>query len=334
MQSLSHKAIQIGELKLNGFVYIPPMAGVTDLSYRLLCREYDPDVLLSTEMLSARSLTYAHKKGAHHQHTKRLEIPEGDELTGVQIFGHEPEVMADAARIATESGAKFIDINMGCPVAKIVNGMDGAALMKEPELARAIAKTVLAATDLPVTIKTRLGWCGNSLNAPDLARSFEDLGIKALTIHGRTREQKYTGEASWEEIKKVVDAVAIPVFANGDIKNLDDALRALEVTGAEGLAIARATMGKPWLSKQVNHYIKTGEKLADPSPTEKLDLALKHCKLLIENKGERIGIQESRRHVNNYTAGMTGASAVRSQVVQAKSYTEVEEAIENYKSSQ
>lgn len=307
------------------------MAGVTDLSYRLLCREYDQDVLLSTEMLSSRSLTYAHAKGAHHGHTKRLEIPEGDELTGVQIFGHEPEVMAEAAEIATEAGAKFIDINMGCPVAKIVNGKDGAALMKEPELAQEIAKAVLKATHLPVTIKTRLGWCENSLNAPELAKAFEGLGIKALTIHGRTREQKYTGEASWDAIKEVVDSVSIPVFANGDIKGLDDAIRALEVTGAEGLAIARATMGKPWLSKQVNHYIRTGEKLDDPSPEEKLNLALRHCKLLIENKGEYIGIQESRRHVTNYTAGMPNASSVRSQVVKANSYKEVEEAIEAYK---
>jgi len=327
---LSTKAIEIGELKLNGYVYIPPMAGVTDLAYRLLCREYDPDVLLSTEMLSSRSLTYAHKKGAHHGHTKRLDIPEGDPLTGVQIFGHEPEVMAEAAQIATDAGAKFIDINMGCPVAKIVNGKDGAALMKEPELACDIARAVLKATKLPVTIKTRLGWCGNSLNAAQLARAFEDLGINALTIHGRTREQKYSGQASWESIKEVVDAISIPVFANGDIKGLDDAIRALEVTGAQGLAIARATMGKPWLSKQVNHYIRTGERLEDPSPEEKLRLALRHCKLLIENKGEYIGIQESRRHVTNYTAGMTGASKLRAQIVQAKSYEEVEEAIEAY----
>lgn len=330
MPKAEHKAIQIGDLKLNGFVYIPPMAGVTDLAYRSLCREYDPDVLLSTEMLSSRSLTYAHSKGTHHEHTKRLEIPDGDTLTGVQIFGHEPEVMAEAARIATEAGAKFIDINMGCPVAKIVNGKDGAALMKEPELARDIAKAVIAATQLPVTIKTRLGWCENSLNAPDLARSFEDLGIKALTIHGRTRQQKYTGTANWEEIRKVVDSVTIPVFANGDIKNLDDALKALEVTGAQGLAIARATMGKPWLSHQVNHYIRTGIKLDDPSPIEKLRLALKHCKLLIENKGTHTGIQESRRHVTNYTAGMPGASALRAQIIKANSYEEVEEVIEEY----
>lgn len=309
------------------------MAGVTDCVYRTLCRDFDPDVLLSTEMLSSKSLTYAHTKGKHHQHRQRLEIPEGDELTGVQIFGHEPKVMADAAEIATEAGAKFIDINMGCPVPKIVKGMDGAALMKEPKLACQIVREVIAATHLPVTVKTRLGWCKNSLNAPELCQSFEELGVAALTIHGRTREQKYTGEADWEAINNVVRHVSIPVFANGDIKNLDDALEALEITEAQGLAIARATMGKPWLSKQVNHYIKTGKKLPDPSSEEKLDLALKHCKLLIENKGEYIGIQESRRHVSNYTTKMRNASSIRKKVIQANSYKEIEEAIEEFKLS-
>jgi tRNA-dihydrouridine synthase B len=323
-------SIKIGELELCGFVYIPPMAGVTDLAYRMLCREFDADVLLSTEMLSSRSLTYAHSKGSQHGHTKRLDIPQDDALTGVQLFGHEPEVMAKAAMIATEAGAKFIDINMGCPVAKIVNGRDGAALMKEPELAKDIVREVIKATSLPVTVKTRLGWCGNSLNAPDLVKSFEDLGVQALTIHGRTREQKYSGRANWDEIARVVEAVRIPVFANGDIKTLDDAILCLEQTGAPGLAIARGTMGKPWFSKQVNHYIKTGERLPDPDIKEKLNLALKHCQLLVEFKGEFIGIQESRRHVSNYIAAMPNASNLRSKIVLANSYEEIKNIIESF----
>jgi tRNA-dihydrouridine synthase B len=331
MELKRQSGIKIGELELNGFVYIPPMAGVTDLAYRILCREYDPGVLLSTEMLSSRSLTYAHSKGSHHEHSKRLDIPENDALTGVQLFGHEPQVMAEAAIIATEAGAKFIDINMGCPVAKIVNGRDGAALMKEPDLALSIVEAVILATPLPVTVKTRLGWCENSCNAPDLARRFEDAGIKGLTIHGRTRQQKYSGHANWHEIARVVEAISIPVFANGDIKTVDDAVECLRLTKAQGLAIARATMGKPWLSKQVNHFIKTGEKLAEPSNTEKLDLALRHSSLLIQIKGEYIGIKESRRHVCNYISGMHNASALRSKIVLANSYEEIEAAVEEFK---
>lgn len=321
------EGIMIGPIKLNGCVYIPPMAGVTDLAYRELCRSFDPDVLLSTEMLSSKALTYAARHSKTHKHAQRLDIPENDALTGVQIFGHEPEIMAEAARIATEAGAKFIDINMGCPVPKIVKGMDGAALMREPDLACDIVRAVKAATDLPVTVKTRLGWCSESINSPELARRFEDLGVAALTIHGRTRAQKYTGNANWEMIRNVVEAVKIPVFANGDICTLDDARRVLEITGAAGMAIARATMGKPWFSRQVNHYIKTGEVLPEPSTEEKLRLALKHCELLVTYKGPEIGIRESRRHINNYTAGMNGAARLRGRINAIRDFTEAKEAI-------
>lgn len=304
------------------------MAGVTDIVYRILCREFDPDVLLSTEMLSSKSLTYAKKNSKSHRHSARMDIPTGDPLTGIQIFGHEPEVMAEAALIAEEAGAKFVDINMGCPVAKIVKGMDGAALMRKPELAAGIVKAVVKATKLPVTVKTRLGWCDQEKNVVELTKRFEELGVQALTIHGRTRAQKYSGSADWTEIAKVVQAVKIPVFANGDINSLDDVQQAMEVTGAAGLAIARATMGKPWFSKQVNHYIRTGEKLAEPSTQTRLDLALKHCKMLIEHKGEIIGIRESRRHIANYTSGMHGASKKRPEILQINSYEEAERILE------
>jgi tRNA-dihydrouridine synthase B len=310
-------------------VYIPPMAGVTDIAYRTLCRKMDENVVLATEMLSSKSLTYAHINKKDHHHAKRLTIPENDQLTGVQIFGHEVKVMAEAAAIATDLGANFIDINMGCPVAKIVNGRDGAALMKEPDLACEIVASVKKATHLPVTVKTRLGWCEESLNAVELCVELEKLGIAALTIHGRTRAQKYQGTANWHLIKEVVDAVQIPVFANGDVKTLEDAKKIYQITGAYGIAIARGTMGKPWFSKQVSHYLETQEILPEPSLEEKLNLALLHCELLVKYKGEFIGIRESRRHINNYISGLRGASNLRVKINQIESFDEAKKEIEN-----
>ncbi len=313
--------IKIADLELNGFVYIPPMAGYTDLVYRQLCRDYDPDVLLSTEMLSSKAMMYEKEK------TYKMDIPEADAYTGAQIFGHEPEVMAKAAQIAEDSGARFIDVNMGCPVPKIVNGKDGAALMKEPELATEIVRALMKATKLPVTVKTRLGWCDQSMNACDLARRLEGEGVSALTIHGRTRSQRYEGKARWQEITKVVESVRIPVFANGDIRSIEDVRQILEITGAAGVAIARGTMGKPWFSKQVNHYLKTGELLAEPSNDERFTLALKHCRMLIDYRGERVGTKESRKHIINYTSGLPGAAKLRARLSQLNTYAEAEDII-------
>jgi len=277
-------------------------------------------------MLSSKAIEYEKEK------SHKMDIPSGDSLTGIQLFGHEPKIMANAAGVATEAGARFIDINMGCPVAKIVKGMDGAALMQEPELACQIVKAVISATHLPVTVKTRLGWCYNSLNASDLAKRFEDLGVKALTIHGRTRSQKYEGKARWDLIKEVVDSVTIPVFANGDIRTLDDVEKILDTTGAAGVAIARGTMGRPWFSAQVNHFIKTGERKAEPSTQEKLDLALKHCTMLMDYRGVQAGARESRKHLVNYTYGMQGASKLRAKLSQLNSYKEAEDLIAELKS--
>lgn len=322
--------IKIGNLDFNGYVYIPPMAGYTDYVYRTLCYEYDPDVLMSTEMLSSKALMF-------QETCTKMFLGEEEKqrnLTGIQLFGHEPDIMYKAAKMSEEAGASFVDINMGCPVAKITKGMDGAGLMRHPELALEIVKSVIKATKLPVTVKTRLGWCYDSLNAADLAKSFEDAGVVAMTIHGRTRSQKYQGSARWDLIKDVVDAVDIPIFANGDIKTLEDVDEVLQTTGAAGVAIARGTMGKPWFSKQVNHYLKTGEKLPEPDSMEKFDLALKHTKMLIDYRGQRLGARESRKHVVNYTTGVPGSAKLRGRLSMLDSYEAAEEIIaelkENY----
>ncbi len=315
------KPINIGKLQLQGYVYIPPMAGYTDLVYRQLCREYDPYVLLSTEMLSSKAMSYEKEKSC------KLDIPHDDPYTGAQIFGHEADIMAKAAQIAEDSGAKFIDINMGCPVPKIVNGRDGAALMKEPDLAVDIVRAVIRATSLPVSVKTRLGWCDQSLNARELALRFEDAGLSALTIHGRTRSQRYEGQARWDHIRDIVSAVSIPVFANGDIRSLEDVSEILRVTGAAGVAIARGTMGRPWFSSLANHYIRTGEIAPEPSVHERLSLALRHCRMLIDYRGEAIGTRESRKHIMNYTSGLAGAAKLRARLSQLSSYAEAEDMI-------
>lgn len=320
------KQIKIGDIELKGNVYIPPMAGFTDLPYRILCREFDEDVLMSTEMLSSKAMLYSDQY-KNPEEPNKMDIPEGESLTGIQLFGHEPEVMSEAARMATDAGARFIDINMGCPVAKIVNGMDGAALMKYPDLAFNIVKAVKSSTKLPVTVKTRLGWDYDNLNARDLALMFQDLGISALTLHGRTRSQKYEGNAKWDLIAEAIEGLEIPVFANGDVKTIEDVKNILETTGADGVAIARGTMGKPWFSKQVNHYIDTGEILPEPDALAKLDLSLKHCRLMIEYRGVEAGTREIRKHIVKYVHGIPGSSKLRAKLSHLNSYEEAEEMI-------
>ena len=230
--------------------------------------------------------------------------------------------MAKAALLAEAQGADFIDINMGCPAPKITKGKDGAALMREPDLAVEIAKAVINAVKIPVTVKMRLGWDECQKNSPELAKRLEQVGVCAFTVHGRTREQGYTGNADWNAISEVKKVVSVPVFGNGDVRTPFDAQKLLEITGCDGVAIARATMGEPWLSKQINEYLKTGFFSPEPQADEKIELAKIHLDELLKIKGEVVGIRESRRHLINYTKGFPNAASVRGSIGQVNSREE------------
>ena len=260
-----------------------------------------------------------------------MKLSPDEHPVGIQLFGHEVDVMAKAAILAEAQGADFIDINMGCPAPKITKGKDGAALMREPDLAVEITKAVINAVKIPVTVKMRLGWDECQKNAPDLATRLEQAGACAFTVHGRTREQGYTGQADWEAISKVRKLVSVPVFGNGDVRSPYDALRLLEITGCDGVAIARATMGSPWLSMQINQYLTTGAFSPEPTNIEKVDLALKHLNELIKIKGETVGIREARRHLINYTKGMPNAASLRAEIGQINSKDEGEKLLSRLK---
>lgn len=318
--------IKIGSLEVNSYVYIPPMAGVTDLAFRKIVRMFDKETLMSTEMVSSKALIFCPDQ-------KRMRLSPDEHPVGIQLFGHEIEPMEKAARMAEEKGADFIDINMGCPVPKITKGKDGAALMREPDLAVDITKAVINAVKIPVTVKMRLGWDDCNRNAPDLANRLEKIGVCAFTVHGRTRQQHYTGSANWNAIREVKKAVSVTVFGNGDVKTPQDALRLLETTGCEGVAIARATMGMPWLSKQINQFIEFGFFDPEPNLLEKVEIAKKHLDELILIKGEEVGVREGRRHLINYMRGFPNASNVRGEIGKLSTKDEAIEFLSRLKDS-
>ena len=305
--------IQIGSLTLKSRVYVPPMAGVTDLIFRNIVRGIDRNCLLATEMVSSRALM-------HNPDNQRImDIDPHERPTGIQIFGHEPDVMARAAQLAQARGADFIDINMGCPVPKITKGKDGCALMREPELAEEIVKTVKGAISVPLTVKFRLGWDDSSRNAVEFGLMLESAGASAVTVHGRTRQQLYSGKADWSFIAMVKKALSIPVFGNGDVFEPEDAIRLLEAAGVDGVAVARGTLGNPWLIPRITKYIETGILDDGPQDVERLIAAYNHCVGLIRYKGQRIGTNESRRHLTHYTKGIIGSAPFRARLTQIES---------------
>lgn len=308
----------IGKVRIPGNLILGPMAGVTDLPFRLLCKEQGADMVY-TEMISAKGIYY------HNKNTEKLwTIREEERPVALQLFGSEPELMAEMAKRIEDRNFDILDINMGCPVPKVVNNGEGSALMKDPALAGRIVRAVSQAIQKPVTVKFRKGFAANQINAVEFAKIMEDNGAAAVAVHGRTREQYYGGEADWDVIAQVREAVSIPVIASGDIFTPEDALRCQKITGCEGLMLARGARGNPWIFAQTKEYLETGIVPPKPSVAEVLEMILRHGKLQMEFKGEQMGMREMRKHVAWYTAGYSHSAAIRREVNQVETYDQLE----------
>ena len=296
--------MKIGKIELDAPLALAPMAGVTDLPFRLICRELGAGMTVS-EMVSAKGLLYKNVKT-----TEMLRIDPGERPTAIQLFGSVPEELAEAAKIVEASGADVIDFNMGCPVVKVVNNHEGSALMKNPLLAHNILAAMVKAVGIPVTVKFRAGWDAEHRNAVEIAKAAEEAGVAAVAVHGRTREQFYEGKADWSIIKAVKSAVKIPVFGNGDIFSVGAGLRMLQETGCDGLMVGRGADGNPWLFRQLKAALK-GETAPEATIRERMAMLVRHMDMLIEFKGEYIAVKEMRRHVSSYLKGMPHATDFR-----------------------
>lgn len=316
--------MRIKNLELENNIFLAPMAGVTDKAFRLIAKPFGP-ALMYTEMVSGKGLYYKSKKTADLLAADSREMP-----LAVQIFGHEPKIMADIAKNALSGGAVIIDINMGCPAPKIVNNGDGSALMKSPELAGEVISSVCSAVDVPVTVKFRAGWNSDSINAVQLAEIAELNGASAITIHGRTREQFYSGKADLDIIKSVKNAVSIPVIGNGDITDGKSARYMLDYTGCNGVMIGRAAEGNPWIFRDVIHYLKTGEVLPPPTISERIEVAKHHFDLLIKYKGEHRGTLEGRKHMSWYFKGIPGGAVLREYINKAETPSQMLEILDEF----
>jgi nifR3 family TIM-barrel protein len=314
----------IGNVKIDGNLVLGPMAGVTDLPFRLLCKEQGAD-LIYTEMVSAKGIQYNNKNTE-----KLLEVAEEERPVSLQLFGADPYIMSETARRIEDINFDILDINMGCPVPKVVNNGEGSGLMKNPKLVGEIVHAVSSAIKKPLTIKIRKGFTESTANAVEIAKIAEANGAAAIAIHGRTREQYYSGEADWNIIRAVKEAVTIPVIGNGDVITPEDAIALINETGCDGVMIARGARGNPWIFSQIKEYYRTGKTPKKPTPQEAVDMMLRHAGMSIDYKGEYIGIREMRKHIAWYTTGYPLAAKLRNRVNEIESIEQLQELLFEY----